>query len=350
MTPDRSQRVDFFQLVSWLQRTHVGRAEVGHLGNRGLDVGPELLRFRPHLSLAFPARDIERMERVAGGPHEHETVRVELNFGGLYGTDSPLPSVFTEHLLHRGRTEEGEDIDIVRDFLDIFHHRIYSLTFRAWEKRRYHATWRTDGSDDISRILAALVGLGTRSLVELATDGGTLDRMRLLRLGALMTQRPRSSAVLRAALQDLLGRIPVRIEQFVARQIELAERDRTYLTSSYEGISLGKGLTAPQRRLGVDTVLGASTIQRRTTVRIHVGPLTLDEYEDLLPRAPMRTAIDGLMSCLAPPQLEYEVALTLAGREIPPLTLTAASDVRLGWTSWVRAERGRKQTVVFAQA
>lgn len=347
MTAVRSQRVDFFQLISWLQRSHPDRAEVGHVGARGLDVGDELLRLRPNLSLGFPLRDVERIERMPSTAGRHERLLVELNFGGVYGADSPLPWVFTEALFVDGAAE-GEDRAAVRDFLDVFHHRLYSLVFRSWEKRRYHATFRADGRDDTSRMIAALVGLGTSGTVEAAEASGALRRSTLMRLGALATQRPRSIGVLRAALQDHLGSIPVRMESFVPRRVEVEPRDRTHLTWRHQGVALGDG-GAPGRRLGIDAVLGTTLVERSSTIRVHVGPLSLRDYEDLLPGCDLRRGVDALLRGLAPSHIRYEVALELGGREVPPLILSERSDIRLGWTSWVVSRAGASQCVTFPE-
>lgn len=344
-----SRRIDFFQLVSWLQRSRADRALIGHLGSKGLEIGEEWLRLRPHLSLNFPVRDVQAIEHEPANSGRSDRLRLDVNFGGLYGTDGVLPPSFTEYfqLDDRNGHDLGHDKEAVRAFLDIFHHRLYSLLFRAWEKRRYYTTFKRDGSDDISQMLFALTGLDNDAVQQIAGVEGAFSKLRLLRHGALMLQRPRSVAVLQAALQDYCGSIPVRVEQFVESRHALAPEDCTYLTVKKRLVIDGGARAAP-RRLGRDSILGTSLRDRSTKIRVEVGPLDFAEFEDFLPGTSTRKGLDGLVRRLVPVHLEHEVRLYLAEREAPPLRLRARADVRLGWTSWVRAEPSKELSVLFA--
>ena len=344
MSSLRPHRFDFFQLVAWLQRSQRTRALVGHLGSKGIDSGDELLRFRSNLSLDFPARDVERIEHLPATEARDDRVRLEVNFGGIYGADSPLPTAFTEYLLQQGEDDAGDDKEAVRDFLDVFQHRLYSLLYRTWEKYRFHATFDPEGRDDISRFLFALVGLGTPALREAAGVRDAFDSLRMLRYGGLTTQRPRSAAVLRAVLQDYLGETRVRIRQFIERRVDIPEEDRTVLTRGGRDAS-GKRRRAP--RLGHDTVLGCRLRDRAGKFRVVVGPVGLDEYFDLLPGTPRRRGLDALVQRTAPRHLSFEVQVTLRGEQVPPLILSSKASVRLGWSSWTTSRRGGDQDVLF---
>jgi len=51
----------------------------------------------PHLSLGFPASDLEKIEELEG--NHPPRYKITANFLGLYGSSSPLPTWYTEELL-----------------------------------------------------------------------------------------------------------------------------------------------------------------------------------------------------------------------------------------------------------
>jgi type VI secretion system protein ImpH len=119
-------------------------------------------------------------------------------------------------------------------------------------------------------------------------------------------------------------RVPVRIEEFVGHWLTLSAGERTRL--SVEGALLGSG-----------AVLGSHVWDRQHKFRIHLGPLTLDQYESFLPGgAPLRKLVDWVRLYLCF-ELDWDVRLLLKQQEVPSLTLGGRQ--RLGWTTWL----GRRQ-------
>src|SRR6478609_2460492 len=55
--------------------------------------------------------------------------RLYVTFGGMFGPQGPLPLHLTEYA--RDRIINSADPTFAR-FLDIFHHRMLSLVYRAW--------------------------------------------------------------------------------------------------------------------------------------------------------------------------------------------------------------------------
>jgi type VI secretion system protein ImpH len=83
-----------------------------------------------------------------------------INFIGLTGPSAVLPTPYTELLLERVRYKDTA----LRDFLDLFNHRMASLFYRAWERSRFPVAYERGGDNPFTQYLLDLVGMGTRGL------------------------------------------------------------------------------------------------------------------------------------------------------------------------------------------
>jgi type VI secretion system protein ImpH len=178
---DKPHAFSFFQVIQLLQR-YLG---VGVGG--GSSASDERLRLKPAVSMSFPAADLLAIEAEGEESPTGQRFRITTSFLGLYSSDSPLPTFCTEDLFWKENDQKA-----VRDFVDIFHHRALSLFYRAWEKYRHTVQFRHQGSDEYSRRVYSLIGLGTRQLIE--STG--LPSVRLLHYVGLITRKPHSASVL----------------------------------------------------------------------------------------------------------------------------------------------------------
>lgn len=145
---DRLPYMNFYRFCQLLERSDPDAP----LPGSSWQVRHEPVRFRPHPGMGFPAGEIRGAEEPAY-PHLPPTVRI--NFMGLYGTASPLPSHYIDDVTRR---REGHEA--TQDFLDIFSHRLATQFYRIWRKYTYPATFAPGGTDDTSQYLLGLAGLG----------------------------------------------------------------------------------------------------------------------------------------------------------------------------------------------
>lgn len=313
------QRYSFFQAVHLLQSSFPEAPRVGGQG----PPHAEVLRFRSHLSLGFPSSDVievEPVEQPGGGPR----IEVTAAFLGLYGPASPLPSFYTERLLDRELDDSR-----VRDFLDLFHHRLLSLFYRVWEKYCYTVQFQRDGTDEVSRRLLCLVG-HTEEVVE---EDRRIPPVRLLAYVGLLTQLPRSASNLHGVLRDYFEGVPLEIEQCVPRMQEIPGDQRNRL-----GVR--------NTRLGASASLGARVNDQSSTFRIRMGPLSLEDFQRFLPGGPGRAELLELVDLFNIDPLDFELELWIRSVEIPPLELSGAW-ARLGWSSWLGGRPARDQYARF---
>jgi type VI secretion system protein ImpH len=303
-------RFSFFEAVRLLTRAVPGAVPPGRAGSPSL----EAVRLRPALSFAFPNADVVSVEETQDG--ERRRFVVESTFLGLYGTVSPLPAFVSEDLL-----TEQDDESLVRGFLDIFHHRVLSLFYRAWEKYRHYEQFQPGGADAFSGVLFALGGFAAAR----PRADATVPALVLLRYIAQLTRKPCSAAALGAVLGDYFGGVPVRVQPCAARWVAIAPEDRNRL-----GVSCA--------RLGADLQLGSRVPDRAGRFRIEMGPLRLADYEAQLPGRTGARATAELVRMLVVDGLEHERRIRLADEDVPDLAL-GGDLARLGWTSWLGRPR-----------
>src|SRR6202012_2956529 len=149
-----------FQLIALLERFYPDAPAVG----AATEAGRERIRFRALPSLAFPPADIAAVA-PEGGIDTPGRIGVTVTFFGLFGPASPLPAYYTEELLGDDPAQET-----VRDFLDLFNHRLISFVYKAWKKYRYYAQFRPDADDVFSSYLFALMGLPPQASPDTVID------------------------------------------------------------------------------------------------------------------------------------------------------------------------------------
>jgi type VI secretion system protein ImpH len=269
------------------------------------------IRIRPNLSLAFPASDVERIEELED-PDDAQFL-ITVNFMGLYGSESPLPTFYTEDLID----EEAEDESVSRDFIDILNQRLFVLLFECWGKyRQYLQVVEHESSAHIDRLFC-LLGLGEKTLRKDITEPG-----RLLRYIGLFTQFPHSALGLETLLGDAFGGTPVEVAPCVERIAKIPQSQTLRL-----GVS--------GCRLGGDTYLGDELPDRMGKFRIRLGPLTGTDFKRFSPGSEDFERLVFLTDMYFVEPLEYDVELILAGREARTVCLGDPARSSLGVDTWI---------------
>ena len=302
---------DFFQAVRLLERLYPERTSVGKF----VHPETEVARFGVHASLAFPASQIQGMDWP-----EQKPIPMTVNFMGLTGPEGVLPNPYTTLIIERLRAGDSG----LRDFLDIFNHRIISLFYRAWRKYRFDVACEEGERDLFSRHLLSLVGLGTDGL----RDRQAVSDDTLIYYAGLLAQRPRSAQALQQILTDYFD-VPVKIEQFAGGWYRL---DRETQCRLEEGNS-------ESEELGFGAVVGDEVWNQQSKVRIVLGPLTLERYVDFLPYGQSWEPLGAWVRFFSNDEWDFEVKLILEREQVPACTLGAegASGPQLGWVSWVKS-------------
>jgi len=321
---EESRRFSFFQAVYLLEQYCNSIGKVARVGNQG-PATLECIRFKPEASLEFPASDIVSIEKDDDSGSNLPRFQVTTSFLGLYGSDSPLPDFYTEDIIQADPDESN-----IKDFLDIFHHRLLSLFYRCWLKYRYYLQFIPDGNDDFSRRVFALVGMGTPGL----TEKLRISPVRLLRYVGLFTQQNHSASALEILLSDYFDGIPVKIEQCVGRWVKIGEADRS-------------ALGAKNSQLGSKISVGDRVFDHTGKFRVTINVSTFKEFTRFLPNGDNFEALKEIIEAFLPSPLDFELELILPGNEVPMPSLEGV--MQLGWTSWSASTQPEESVSVIFQ-
>jgi type VI secretion system protein ImpH len=311
---EHSERFEFVQAVRLLAQMFPDRARVG----TDADPREELVRFVSDVSPVFPGADITGVKPPEHGGPAAMTVRfMGVATPGSYGS---LSRRYAEEIRALARDKNTA----LRDFLDLFNHRMLSLFYRASERYRPAILCERGRDNELERALAAVLGLGTRGLGERLAIS---DRA-LFSRGGLLGMQPMPAVALEGAIESAFG-VTARVLQFhgARYRIETEEQNR-----------LGRANST----LGRDLVLGSEVTLMDARFRMRLGPLTLERYRSLLPdQLGFRQLVD-LVRLATRGELEFDLQLALAAAEVPSMRLGGpATGAQLGYTSWLGSARPR---------
>jgi type VI secretion system protein ImpH len=264
------------------------------------------LAFAPASLASFDSRDGERPPRLA------------VFLFGLFGPNGPLPLHLTEYA--RGRLRNEGDPTFSR-FADLFHHRLLCLFYRAWADAQPTVSFDRPERDRFAYWVGSLCGVGLPSL----RDRDAMPDLARLHYAGLLSAQTRNAAGLRAMLEDFFD-LPVEVEQFVGRWVELPRKSRLRLGESPDTGSLGSTAT-----------IGVRIWDRQQKFRVVIGPLRLGDYERMLPGGASLDRLVSVVRGYAGDEWIWDANLVLHREDVPELKL--GGPARLGLTTWLSGEK-----------
>ncbi|MFO1078560.1 MAG: type VI secretion system baseplate subunit TssG [Planctomycetota bacterium] len=306
------QRFDFASAMRLCECATAAQPRLG----RSVRPGDDAVRIAQQAHVVFAPGSIAAFERSNRRPAG--TLRVFLL--GLLGPNGPLPLHLTEYVLDRTRRHADTTL---QGFLDLFHHRLLSLFWRAIADAEPAVELDRPDQDRFAGYLGALAGYRHEGTADAEPR---IDRARRYWIGHFARQ-VRNAEGLRAIIAGFFG-TDVAVEEFVGRWLPMPGEVRCRLGDR-------RGAT-----LGQSAFLGDSIWDCSQTIRIVCGPLGLDHYERMLPGGESWQRLEALVRSYIGYELAYEVRLVLRADEVPPLRLGETS--RIGWTSWLGEPDGRR--------
>jgi type VI secretion system protein ImpH len=299
-------RFSFYQALRRFECEYPQQIRLG----RTLHAKQDLIRLGQDPSMAFAPSTLAsfRWDKKPSAP------RLGVSFFGLLGPNGPLPLHLTEMIYDRLHNEKDTTLSA---FLDLFHHRLLTLFYRAWAESQPTVSYDRPDEDSFGHYLGSLFGIGS---AHLRRRDAMPDAAKLHFAGRLACQTHHAEG-LEALLREFFL-LPVRIEEFVGAWLELPADSRCLLGSSRAVSSLG-----------VTALLGAKVWQAQQRFRIVLGPLDMADYRRMLPGGKSLQRLTSLVRNYLGDELEWELQLILRQQEIPEPRLDG--ETQLGRTSWL---------------
>ncbi|MET1254941.1 type VI secretion system baseplate subunit TssG [Aliikangiella maris] len=304
---------DFFQAVYILERekelsmpiiTHENMTKIGFDG----PLNKESLTFKVDPSLGFNGLSVCKIHREIKDDKPQKW-QVVVAFLGLIGTNGVLPQHYTELVLQRLK---ARDLALV-DFLNLFNHRLISLFYRAWEKYRvpiqYGRAGRVGQRDTFTQCIDSLTGnLAEESVFNY--------------YAGFFAKHVRNATSLESMLSDFLA-APVAIEQFCGEWLTIDPQEQTSLKANSEFACLGVG-----------TILGQQYWSVQNKIEIKIGPLTYQQYKNLLPGETLSNVLIRLIKQYINDGIKVSIQLWMNQQDMK-FTQFGSKNACLGQLTWM---------------
>jgi type VI secretion system protein ImpH len=280
----------------------------------------EPIRFRSRPKLGFPNREIDAVEFDPDAPDAPPAVRT--TFLGLYGVDARMPSYFIDEV-----AQNRDGAEPLAAFLDLFHHRIVTQTYRIWRKYRYPAGFRKDASDKVSSYLLSLTGLGIGT-PEIRQE---VDTRTLLATLGLTGQRTRTAEGLAGMLQHAVPDATITVTEFHPVWIQVTD---------FEPMPLGE-----------NCLLGRGFTDRSNAVHVRIAPQTRESVIGLMPGQPIHAKLMALLRYYLGYEAQAHLEMDVRPDLMPQPALNS-KHVSLGYTTLLpkaKAEQAPELTPIRVQ-
>jgi len=340
-----------FQIVVLLERLLKQERPTGH--PRSLD--KELIRFKANLSISFSASSNQSL-KPAG--EKGESAELEVNYFGLTGPSGVLPSFYDERMADTERRRRDPEERAMRDWFDLFNHRMLVLFHAAWQKYRHWIPYSRSEHlerlpDTFTQVLYSACGLGHVSsrdrLMVVGEDGKeVLDRIpdvAMLRYAGLLAS-PKCAEGLSLIISDFFD-VPAEVREFEPSHIRVERDQQSRLVSGGEK-------AGGYNQLGSGLMLGERVIDLDNTIRVRIGPLSASDFRHFLPDFSNSTEkktfflLGHLIRFYAGEFIDFTLQLVLQHDEVEPWQL-GGEQSQLGWNTWLGVDsstHNRDETLI----
>lgn len=320
----------FIERVRKLDQSH------HHLPRTGKSKHPreEVARFRQIPHIHFAPSEVAHVSDSTLSQRDYHSEEIMCFFSGLMGPNGPLPGVYSDVILAKAKGVPHPDMEELRRadslyrqdtgpaaFIDLFNHRFLSFFYRAAISSDKAIDYDRPEESRFHSFIGGFLGLGTSA---------TQNQMQVPDTTALYFSGQyacptRHKAGLCAIISDFTG-FPTKIIENVAHWIQVPADCIT---------TLGRGRKSSQ--LGRTCMLGSRHLDRTMRFRLVVGPMPLNDYQQIKPNSVVMKALTSLVLLYCNREFICELNLILKKEEVPPCKL--GGGVSLGFTTWLSSQQ-----------
>lgn len=295
----------FYEAMRLIECYHKDKSRLG----KTLRSADDVIRLGQSPSSAFAPSTL-----ASANLETDQLLHLKVYFFGMFGPNGALPLHLTEYANDRLRNARDESFI---HFMDMFHHRLLCLFYRAWANKEPTVHYDRPAQDGFHTYVGSLLGIGSP---EMQDRDLMPDNSKMHYAGHMSTQTHHAEGL--SSVLQAFFKVPVAIKEFIGEWLIIPEESLCYLGMSLEG---GK--------LGGDTVLGDKSWQRQYKFRVVIGPMGLEEYKDLLPGKDKLKQVTTILKNYMGMEMTWDVNLILKKQEVPKTSL--GNYGQLGWTSWL---------------
>lgn len=296
-----------FQLA---QAVRVAQAWLERPTQHGAKWDRARLRFQNRTGLHSQTAGVEdlRVQTPDASDTLPDSVTLTPSTGGLLGTGGTLPYHYTEALLAAGNRSAA-----ILAFFDFIAQRAHALSVQAH-------TLEQIAPADLRALECSLAGVPALVRDE-AAGSDDFSPADFAAFYAVLLRHPAVSASTLGQVLSEFFREPVEVEEFVPEMLDLLPSEQ---------VCLGKHGT-----LSGGFALGGRAMCKQKRVRLRIGPLSSDSYQQFLPRGRAAVALAAVLKLFPVSDLSFEVQLVLRADAIEAPQLRDDASWRLGHTSFL---------------
>ncbi|MBS0352026.1 MAG: type VI secretion system baseplate subunit TssG [Proteobacteria bacterium] len=263
------------------------------------------LWLKSSLDFSFPIHPVKNLKQ---SDHSFEILTTGL---GLFGVNGLLPYHYTELIIERLQAgAEG-----LKDFLDLFNHRMIFLYYCAWKKSKPYVD-----ADYVSNLIKCLIGYyHTKQPVD-----------NLLYYSGYFSSSRRPAIFLKNLIADYFA-IEVKIENFQGKWFLLPTTE----WSSLKGV-MGNNV------LGRSAMIGSRFWDDKNFFNITLGPLNYCQFLDFLPNTKKVKKLVELVFQFVGTEWVFGIKLILKAEQVPHCEIKLNSQIALSRNAWLGTQAHKK--------
>lgn len=269
------------------------------------------IHFRSNHSLSFQKSEIQDIDFII----ENDEIRVyiTLNFLGIFGAGSPLPSHYNERVL-----ESYEKDKVLHDFLNLFNNNLQKFIYPIWEKQKYYVQYENKLQDKFSKYMLSILGL----YANVNDENKQMDFNKLLPYLGILSMKQKSASTLASIIKFYIDFEDIEIIQCITMNSKIPSWQ--YGRLGDENCSLGESF-----------LIGEFVTNRSSKFRI---VLKNASSKDMLKYSILGNKMDALkdlVSFLVNEPLEYDVCLEIKKDKKDDFYLSVENKQYLGINTWI---------------
>ncbi|MDR2796522.1 MAG: type VI secretion system baseplate subunit TssG [Spirochaetaceae bacterium] len=244
---------DFWGLIRKLENSNREKPRFGYAKNPA----DENVRFGQIPYLYLPASDIAQ---IIEGKNAGVDATIFTYFLGLLGINGPMPLEFTSYVYQRSFNHFDHTW---RRFLDIVHHRMHVLYYRAFAQNEQSISADRPDDDSIRDIIKSLNGLPP------SIDFGAQNEKIALGCASVFSFTVKNRSEFENALRRLL-RTNIKVNDFIVAVYDIQPDDYAQLSNPKTAL------------LGVNLQIGRKYLSATHQFEIEIGPIDSVAYRKLV--------------------------------------------------------------------